>query len=119
MQSAQSRIYVYEAVYRLMAGSSPIATQQLLDRSLRQRIAKSSIICAGKDRRNSGGGERERAFSLYVACKHLPQACLSSPGERAGMLQEAAKTLEKIGDKKRLQECYTLMRSLGNGTVTN
>jgi sterol regulatory element-binding transcription factor 1 len=118
--SALSRIYVYEAVYRLMAGSSPITTQQLLDRSLRQRNPRSSIICAGKDRRNGfAGGERERAFSLYVACKHLPQACLSSPGERAGMLQEAAKTLEKIGDKKRLQECYTLMRSLGNGTVTN
>lgn len=103
-----------------MAGSSPIATQQLLDRSLRQRSARGSIICSGRnDRRSSEGGDRERAFSLYVACKHLPSACLSSPGERAGMLQEAAKTLEKIGDKKRLQECYTLMRSLGNGTVTN
>jgi sterol regulatory element-binding transcription factor 1 len=102
-----------------MAGSSPIITQQLLDRSLRQRNPKSSIICAGKDRRNCYENDRERAFSLYVACKHLPQACLSSPGERAGMLQEAAKTLEKIGDKKRLKECYVLMRSLGNGTVTN
>lgn len=31
------------------------------------------------------------------------------------MLAEAAKTLEKIGDKRRLQDCYTLMKSLGTG----
>jgi hypothetical protein len=83
-----------------MAGSSPIITQQLLDRSLRQRNPKSSKICAGKDRRNCYENDRERAFSLYVACKHLPQACLSSPGERTGMLQEAAKTLEFLNRER-------------------
>ena len=42
---------------------------------------------------------------------------LSSPGERAGMLSEAAGMLEKIGDKKGLEDCYRLMKSLGNATV--
>jgi len=52
---------------------------------------------------------------MFVACKYLPNALLSSPGERAGMLAEAAKTLEKVGDKRKLKECYQLMKSLGNG----
>jgi sterol regulatory element-binding transcription factor 1 len=110
---------LYEAVCRLMAGAAPFPTQQLLDRSLRQRSSRTSIIC-GKDRNNRNHhGDRERAAALYVACKHLPSVCLSSPGERTGMLEEAARTLEKIGDRKRLQECYQLMKSLGSGTVTN
>lgn len=118
--NAQSRLFLYEAVCRLMAGAAPGPTQQLLGHSLRQRYARASIICSGKDRSQQQlVGGRERAAALYVACKHLPAPCLSSPGERTSMLQEAAKTLEKIGDKKRLQECYQLMRSLGSGTVTN
>lgn len=112
-------MFLYEAVCRLMAGAAPGPTQQLLGHSLRQRYSRASIICSGKDRSGQLVGGRERAAALYVACKHLPAPCLSSPGERASMLQEAAKTLEKIGDKKRLQECYQLMRSLGSGTVTN
>ncbi|SPP77237.1 sterol regulatory element-binding protein 1 [Drosophila guanche] len=115
--NAQSRIYLYEAVCRLMAGASPCPTQQLLDRSLRSRYAHASIFCGSKDRRhqNFEGGERERAAAMYVACKYLPPALLSSPGERAGMLAEAAKTLEKVGDKRKLKECYQLMKSLGSG----
>lgn len=64
---------------------------------------------------NGFTGDREHATALMLACRHLPSPLLSSPGERAGMLAEAAKTLEKIGDKRRLQDCYTLMKSLGNG----
>ncbi|XP_030373278.1 sterol regulatory element-binding protein 1 [Scaptodrosophila lebanonensis] len=118
--NAHSRIYLYEAVCRLMAGASPCHTQQLLDRSLRSRYAHSSIFCGSKDRRhpNFEGGERERAAAMYVACKYLPAALLSSPGERAGMLAEAAKTLEKVGDKRKLKECYQLMKSLGSGGCT-
>ncbi|XP_055841796.1 sterol regulatory element-binding protein 1 [Episyrphus balteatus] len=118
--NGQSRIYLYEAVCRLMAGASPGQTQQLLDRSLRHRHARSSIICGGKDKNHQfDGGERERAAAMYVACKYLPTILLSSPGERAGMLAEAAKTLEKVGDKRKLKDCYTLMKSLGSGTVSN
>lgn len=118
--NGQSRIYLYEAVCRLMAGASPGQTQQLLDRSLRYRNARSSIICGSKDKHHQyDGGERERAAAMYVACKYLPTILLSSPGERAGMLAEAAKTLEKVGDKRKLKDCYTLMKSLGSGTVSN
>ncbi|XP_055383101.1 sterol regulatory element-binding protein 1 [Condylostylus longicornis] len=118
--NGQSRVYLYEAVCRLMAGAAPGPTQELLDRSLRYRQSRSSIICGGKDKNSQfEGGERERAAAMYVACKYLPSALLSSPGERAGMLSEAAKTLEKIGDKRRLKDCYQLMKSLGSGSVTN
>ncbi|XP_068148507.1 sterol regulatory element-binding protein 1 [Drosophila tropicalis] len=118
--NAQSRIYLYEAVCRLMAGASPCPTQQLLDRSLRSRYAHSSIFCGSKDRRhqNFDTGERERAAAVYMACKYLPPGLLCSPGERAGMLAEAAKTLEKVGDKRKLKECYQLMKTLGSGGVT-
>jgi hypothetical protein len=35
------------------------------------------------------------------------------------MLAEAAKTLEKIGDKKKLLECYQLMKSIGGSSNSN
>lgn len=118
--SALPRVFLYEATVRMMAGAAPGRTQQLLDRSsLRHRNIRTSIIC-GKDKsQQDAGGEREHASALYMACRHLPAPLLSSPGERAGMLAEAAKTLERIGDRKRLQECYLLMKSLGSGSVTN
>ena len=104
-----------------MAGAAPGHTQQLLDRSLRHRTGKSSSLICGTSRSSKPwmSGERERAAALYVACKYLPSPLLSLPGERMGMLVEAAKSLEKIGDKKRLQDCYLLMKSLGSGTVVN
>ncbi|KAG5883119.1 hypothetical protein JTB14_011522 [Gonioctena quinquepunctata] len=118
--SALPRVFLYEATVRMMAGAAPGRTQQLLDRSLRQRHNKSSIICGKGDRNQRElGGERQHAAALYMACKHLPGPLLSSPGERAGMLVEAAKTLEKIGDKRRLQDCYELMKTLGTSAVNN
>lgn len=75
-------------------------------------------VCIDKSQQECGG-EREHAAALYLACRHLPEAVLSSPGERVGMLSEAAKTLEKIGDRKRLHECYKLMQSLGTSSVSN
>lgn len=58
-------------------------------------------------------GQREHAKALVMACKHLPPQLLASPGEKVGMLSEAAKTLDRIGDKRGLQECYSLMKNLG------
>ncbi|XP_012279749.1 sterol regulatory element-binding protein 2 [Orussus abietinus] len=111
--SVLTRVFLYEATARMMAGATPVKTQILLDRSLRHRNSRSSIIC-GKDRSQEHcNGDREHAVALCLACRHLPTLLLSSPGERAGMLAEAAKTLERIGDRKRLQECYELMRKLG------
>nr|XP_023025078.1 sterol regulatory element-binding protein 1 [Leptinotarsa decemlineata] len=118
--NALPRVFLYEATSRLMAGAAPGRTQQLLDRSLRQRHNKPSIICGKGDKSQQElGGERQHAAALYMACKHLPGPLLSSPGERAGMLVEAAKTLEKIGDKRRLQDCYQLMKTLGTNAVNN
>lgn len=51
LKIAPSRVYLYEAVCRLMAGASPGPTQQLLDRSLRHRHTKSSLICGGKGKK--------------------------------------------------------------------
>ncbi|EEB11877.1 sterol regulatory element-binding protein, putative [Pediculus humanus corporis] len=101
LPNALPRVFLYEATARLMAGAAPAKTQQLLDRSLRHRANKQSVLC-GKDKVSQDGiGEREHATALYMACRHLPTPLLSSPGERAGMLAEAVKTLERIGDKKR------------------
>lgn len=44
-QSALSRVFLYDATARLMAGVAPGLTQQLLDRSLRHRNSRSSMIC--------------------------------------------------------------------------
>ncbi|CAD7003346.1 unnamed protein product [Ceratitis capitata] len=111
LQIGQQRIYLYEAVCRLMAGVAPGPTQQLLDRSLRHRSLRSSAICGGKDKSNIYEGfERERATAIYIACKYLPTALICSPGERVGMLAEAAKTLEKVGDKRKLNDCYKLIK---------
>ena len=116
LQNAQSRIYLYEAVLRFMSGANTIKTQFLLDRSLRQRSNKQSIICGSKDRHFEG--DKERASALTLAVKHLPQACFGMPGERNGLLEEAVRLNERFGDKKKLKECYQLMRTL-SGSVTN
>ncbi|XP_060831477.1 sterol regulatory element-binding protein 2-like [Bombus pascuorum] len=117
--STLARVFVYEATTRIMAGATPVKTQILLDRSLHHRNSRSSII-RGKDRsQDQYTGEREHAVALCLACRHLPPLLLASPGERAGMLAEAAKTLERVGDIKRLQECYKLMRQLGPAISAN
>ncbi|KAM3967924.1 LOW QUALITY PROTEIN: sterol regulatory element binding protein [Aphomia sociella] len=109
-----SRVFLHSAVCRMMAGAAPRRTQQLLDGSLRPRFNRSSIIC-GKERvLEGGGGEGERAVALYMACKHLPAAVLAAPGERAGMLAQAAAMLHKIGHRSRLPLCYHLMKSFGS-----
>ncbi|XP_043462078.1 sterol regulatory element-binding protein 1 [Leptopilina heterotoma] len=107
-----SKVVVYEATARLMAGAAPVKTQILLDRSVRQRNLRSTIIC-GKDRSpEQTRGEREHATALCLACRHLPPLLLASPGERAGMLIEAAKTFERMGDRIKLDNCYKLIQQL-------
>ncbi|CAG9791963.1 unnamed protein product [Diatraea saccharalis] len=108
-----TRVFLHSAVYRMMAGAAPRRTQQLLDGSLRPRFNRTSIICGKERALESGGGEGERAVALYMACKHLPPAILATPGERAGMLAQAAAMLLKIGHRSRLPHCYHLMKSVG------
>lgn len=112
MPALFSKVVVYEATARLMAGAAPVKTQILLDRSVRQRNLRTTIIC-GKDRSpEQTRGEREYATALCLACRHLPPLLLASPGERAGMLIEAAKTFERIGDRIKLENCYKLIQQL-------
>ncbi|XP_069840351.1 sterol regulatory element-binding protein 1 isoform X2 [Dendropsophus ebraccatus] len=110
---AMRRVFLHEATARLMAGASPTRTHQLLDRSLRRRAAPSS---------KEGSCEatlptREHAEALLLACRYLPPTFLSAPGQRVGMLAEAARTLEKLGDKRTLQDCQQFILSLGSGTA--
>ncbi len=132
---ARPRVSLHEATVRMMAGAAPGKTQQLLDRSLIQGSSARGLIC-GKgttsltwnnylqttniqnpilfsEDRVILTGEREHARALYMACQHLPSQLLCSPGERAGMLTEAAKTLKKISDMRSMEACFALMKSLG------
>ena len=119
---------------RVMAGANPGKTQHLLDRSAVARTNKRGIMC-GKER-EVYSGEREQAMALLVACRHLPTQLLASPGERsgkdedddddykddniiilyhgAGMLTQAARMLDKVGDKRRLEECNTIMKTISS-----
>jgi len=108
----QNRLYLHEATIRLMAGASPGKTQQLLDRSAMTKTNKRGLMC-GKER-EIYSGEREHAIALVMACRHLPTQLLASPGERSGMLTQAARMLDKLGDKRRLDECNILMKKLSS-----
>merc|ERR1711963_1060114 len=106
-----NRLYLHEATMRLMAGAPPAKTQQLLERSCGQTSHGGPGLVCGKERALYSG-EREHAEALVLACKHLPTELLASPGERAGMLTQAATMLEGLGDKRRLAEVNALIKQL-------
>ncbi|XP_053132718.1 sterol regulatory element-binding protein 1 isoform X2 [Hemicordylus capensis] len=114
---AMHRVFLHEATARLMARASPTRTHQLLDRSLRRRGASS---IKGASEQESRPTAREQAEALLLACSYLPPVFLLGPGQRVGMLAEAARSLEKLGDKRTLQECQQMIIKLGSGsTVTS
>jgi len=119
LKAAMPRVFLHEATARMMAGASPTKTQQLLGRSLRRRCLQ-TIPQVEKDCEETEPemGEREHAMALMLACRHLPLQVLSSPGQKASMLAEAAKTYEKLGDRKSLQDCRNMIMKFGN-TVTS
>ncbi|XP_041943379.1 sterol regulatory element-binding protein 1 isoform X2 [Alosa sapidissima] len=111
---AMRRLFLHEATARLMAGASPTRTHQLLDRSLRRRTtpgAKTEEECETRP------GQREQAEAVMLACRYLPPSFLSAPGQRVGMLADAARTLEKLGDKRTLHDCQQMIIKLGSGTT--
>jgi hypothetical protein len=121
-----SSVYLYEACQRLMNQAAPGRTQQLLDASLRQvRVSQRALICTGEDELSCKGRkqdinlvrEKRKAMALYLKCKHLPSQVITCPGEKAGMLREALKALEKIGEKKRISECLEMIRALGQSVT--
>nr|XP_033769938.1 sterol regulatory element-binding protein 1 isoform X2 [Geotrypetes seraphini] len=111
---AMRRVFLHEATARLMAGASPTRTHQLLDRTLRRRGPQSSKAAAEVETHPT---HREHAEALLLACRYLPPAFLSAPGQRVGMLAEAARTLEKLGDKRTLHDCQQMIVKLGSGTT--
>jgi len=115
LKPALPRVFLHEATARLMAGASPARTQQLLSRSLRRR--NTNVKEEEKEYEDDGEpetGDREYATALLLACKHLPNPVLSSPGQRASMVAEAAKTYQKLGDRKALQNCRNMMMKYGS-----
>uniref|UniRef100_A0A8C7N8D5 Sterol regulatory element-binding protein 1 n=1 Tax=Oncorhynchus kisutch TaxID=8019 RepID=A0A8C7N8D5_ONCKI len=112
---AMRRLFLHEATARLMAGASPTRTHQLLDRSLRRRATpgKGSVGFECEMR----PGQREQAEAVMLACRYLPPSFLSAPGQRVGMLADAARTLEKLGDKRTLHDCQQMIIKLGSGTT--
>ncbi|XP_067162425.1 sterol regulatory element-binding protein 1 isoform X2 [Apteryx mantelli] len=111
---AMRRVFLHEATARLMARASPTRTHQLLDRSLRRRGVQGSKTAGEPE---SHPTPREHAEALLLACCYLPPSFLSAPGQRVGMLAEAARTLEKLGDKRTLHDCQQMIIKLGSGTT--
>ncbi|KAJ8251201.1 hypothetical protein GJAV_G00218430 [Gymnothorax javanicus] len=110
---AMRRLFLHEATARLMAGASPTRTHQLLDRTLRRRATPG----AKAEESETGPGQREQAEAVLLACWYLPPSFLSAPGQRVGMLADAARTLEKLGDKRSLHDCQQMIIKLGSGTT--
>ncbi|XP_053936805.1 sterol regulatory element-binding protein 1 isoform X2 [Cuculus canorus] len=114
LRPAMRRVFLHEATARLMARASPTRTHQLLDRSLRRRGVQGSKPAGEPE---SHPTPREHAEALLLACCYLPPSFLSGPGQRVGMLAEAARTLEKLGDKRTLHDCQQMIIKLGSGTT--
>lgn len=131
-------LFLYEATLRLMSKAAPGRTQQLLDASLRSvRVnQRGGLICinensesplsmddkdssasCNKKRRWNLIREKRKAIALYLRCKHLPSQVITCPGEKAGMLREALKAMEKFGDYKRINECLDMIKTLGHNVT--
>jgi len=61
--------------------------------------------------------EKRKAIALYLRCKHLPSQVMTCPGEKAGMLREALKAMEKFGDFKKINECLDMIKSMGQSVT--
>ncbi|NXL77743.1 SRBP1 protein, partial [Leptocoma aspasia] len=108
------QVFLHEATARLMARASPTRTHQLLDRSLRRRGGQGSKTAGEPE---SHPTPREHAEALLLACCYLPPSFLAGPGQRMGMLAEAARTLDKLGDRRTLHDCQQMIIKLGSGTT--
>uniref|UniRef100_A0A671URA6 Sterol regulatory element-binding protein 2 n=1 Tax=Sparus aurata TaxID=8175 RepID=A0A671URA6_SPAAU len=111
-RQAQHKVFLHETTVRLMAGASPTRTHQLLEHNLRRRT-HSAYTAEGE----CVLGERERAHAILLACRHLPMPLLTPPGHRARLLAEAKRTLERVGDRRSLQDCQQILLRLSGGTT--
>ncbi|XP_078539457.1 sterol regulatory element-binding protein 2 [Lissotriton helveticus] len=110
---AYRKVFLHEATVRLMAGASPTRTHQLLEHSLRRRAPQSNK----HGELDALPGQRERATAIILACRHLPLSFLSSPGQRVVLLAEAARTLEKVGDRRSYNDCQQMMVKLSGSAA--
>ncbi|KAL7982456.1 hypothetical protein Chor_010054 [Crotalus horridus] len=108
-----NNVFLHEATVRLMAGASPTRTHQLLEHSLRRRTPQNTK----QGELDVLPGQRERATAILLACRYLPLSFLSSPGQRAVLLAEAARTLEKVGDMRSCNDCQQMIVKLSGGTA--
>uniref|UniRef100_H2T0Y2 Sterol regulatory element-binding protein 2 n=1 Tax=Takifugu rubripes TaxID=31033 RepID=H2T0Y2_TAKRU len=102
-RQAQHKVFLHETTVRLMAGASPTRTHQLLEHST---LLAAHMSCV-----------RERAHAILLACRHLPMPLLTPPGHRARLLAEAKRTLERVGDRRSLQDCQQILLRLSGGTT--
>lgn len=107
-RQAQHKLFLHETTVRLMAGASPTRTHQLL-RHRTHNYTTTDGECVL--------GERERAHAILLACRHLPLPLLTPPGHRARLLAEAKRTLERVGDRRSLQDCQHILLRLSGGTT--
>ncbi|KAM4716676.1 sterol regulatory element-binding protein 2 [Anableps anableps] len=111
-RQAQHKVFLHETTVRLIAGASPTRTHQLLEHNLRRRT-HGSYSADGE----CIVGERERAHAILLACRHLPMPLLTPPGHRARLLAEAKRTLERVGDRRSVQDCQQILLRLSGGTT--
>ncbi|KAJ8283809.1 hypothetical protein COCON_G00026590 [Conger conger] len=112
-RQAQHKVFLHETTVRLMAGASPTRTQRLLEHSLRRRGHHPNETTGG----DCVPGERERAHAILLACRHLPLPLLTPPGHRARLLAEARRTLERVGDRRSVQDCQQVLLRLSGGAT--
>ncbi|XP_076446887.1 sterol regulatory element-binding protein 1-like [Babylonia areolata] len=114
-KAALSKVFLHEATARMMAGANPARTQQLLDRNIRRRALKP---CPG-DWSDGEVPEREQATALLLAGRHLPQTLMHSSEERAGLIKEASRMYEALGDKKSVKACRKALLEMDSCTATS
>lgn len=86
--------------------------------SANRRVTPLTVnVCVSAEECEVHPGQREQAEAVMLACRYLPPSFLSAPGQRVGMLVDAARTLEKLGDKRTLHDCQQMIIKLGSGTT--
>lgn len=58
--------------------------------------------------------EREQATALLMAGRHLPDAVMQSTYHRVGLITEASRMYEALGDKKSVQMCRMTLLEIDN-----
>nr|XP_054756023.1 sterol regulatory element-binding protein 1-like isoform X1 [Lytechinus pictus] len=104
-----SKVTLYEAIGRLMAGANPVRTQVLLDQNLRKRNTDPKQRDLEVESRTT---EHDRAQSLLMKSCYLYSTMPSDTAERKNLLNDAVRSLEKIGDHRGMQCCQQMLQSL-------